>query len=105
MADAKISEPISQSVGRWFTPRRSLNRRIEREGGAATVEDVARWLLGPGRTLRQTSDLLHELSWRLYNVGVPLARTTFHIGTLHPQFLGLFCRWYRSTGQTEEASI
>jgi adenylate cyclase len=104
MADAKLSESGVHGIAPWFTPRRSLNRKIEHDG-ALSLDDVARWLLGPGRTIRQTSDLLHELSWRLCAAGIPLARTTFHISTLHPQFLGLFCRWYRATGQTEEASI
>jgi adenylate cyclase len=105
MADAKILGSIQQGTTPWFTPRRSLARRIEPGDAASTVEDVARWLLGPGRSLGQSSDLLHELSWRLNAAGIPLARTTVHIGTLHPQFLGLFCRWRRATGETEESSI
>jgi adenylate cyclase len=105
MADTKFSEPVVQGGTHWFTPRRSLNRQIDHDGRAVSIEDVARWLLGPGRTIRLTSDLLHELSWRLCKAGVPVARTTFHIGTLHPQFLGVFCRWTRTSGQTEEASI
>jgi adenylate cyclase len=105
MADAKVSDSLWQDAAPWFTPRRSLNRRVDQPKSDFSVEDVARWLLGPGRTLRQVGDLLHDLSWRLVAAGIPVARTTFHIGTLHPQFLGLFCRWYRATGQTEEASI
>jgi adenylate cyclase len=105
MADAKVSDSLWQDAAPWFTPRRTLNRLVEKPKSDFSVEEVARWLLGPGRTIRQTSDLLHDLSWRLTAAGIALARTTFHIGTLHPQFLGLFCRWYRSTGQTEEGSI
>jgi adenylate cyclase len=105
MAEAEAPESQDQAVARWFTPRRSLNRKIAPLEPSAGVNDVARWLLGPGRAIRHTSELLHELSWRLYATGVPLARTTFHIGTLHPQFVGLFCRWQRRTGETEEASI
>lgn len=105
MAEARTSEPRAQGVQRWFTPKRSWDRRPDRQDGAWSIDDVARWLLGPGRAIRDSSELLHELSWRLYAAGLPLARTTFHIGTLHPQFLGLFCRWQRATGRTEEASI
>jgi adenylate cyclase len=105
MTEVKAADSGKQGVARWFTPRRSLNRTVEQAEPAPTIEAVARWLLGPGRTIRQTSELLHELSWRLSAAGIPLARTTFHIGTLHPQFLGLFCRWQRATGETEESSI
>ncbi|HEX2113415.1 MAG TPA: adenylate/guanylate cyclase domain-containing protein [Alphaproteobacteria bacterium] len=105
MAQPQAPDPKEQDVARWFTPRRKLDRKVEAAGTASGIDDVARWLLGPGRALRQTSDLLHELSWRLCAAGIPLARTTFHIGTLHPQFVGLFCRWQRTTGETEEASI
>jgi adenylate cyclase len=105
MPDAKLSESAAPTGAAWFTPRRSLNRKVDHDGNALTVEDVARWLLGAGRTIRQIGDLLHELSWRLVVAGIPLARTTVHIGTLHPQFLGLFARWYRATGRTDEASI
>ena len=91
------------TVSRWFTPIRKLQPTAPL--AKMTIEDVTRWLLGPARALRHSSELLHELSARLVAAGLPLARTTFHIGTLHPQFLGLFCRWQRSTGHTEEASI
>jgi adenylate cyclase len=105
MAEARVLEAGERGAASWFTPKRSVDRRPEKYDVAPTVDEVARWLLGPGRSIRQSSDLLHELSWRLCAAGISLARTTFHIGTLHPQFLGLFCRWRRATGQTEEASI
>jgi len=91
------------TVSRWFTP----TRRLEPKAALArmTPDELARWLLGPGRTIRRSSELLHELCARLCAAGLPLARATFHIGTLHPQFLGLFCRWEKATGETEEASI
>ena len=69
------------------------------------MDDVARWLLGPARLIRSPADLLDQLSWRMLAAGLPIARTTFHIGTLHPQFLGVFCRWRRATGRTDEAAI
>lgn len=94
---------IQDTVSRWFTPTRKLEPAAPL--AEMTIDDVTRWLLGPARTLRHSSELLHELSARLAAAGLPLTRTTFHIGTLHPQFLGLFCRWQRSTGHTEEASI
>jgi adenylate cyclase len=103
MTETKERKAPTESFTRWFTPIRRLDRVIPQV--ETTIDDVARWLLGPARALRHSSELLHELSARLVAAGLPLARTTFHISTLHPQFLGLFCRWDRETGYTEEASI
>jgi adenylate cyclase len=98
--------PSAPTPSRWFTPRRVLRRAppedLER---APTVEDIVRWLLGPGRAIGPPAELLHEVSWRLVSAGVALARTTFHIGTLHPQYVSVFCRWLRSSGETLEAAI
>ena len=82
-----------------MTPKRSLKREPIKQEGAPSIDEVTRWLLTPGRGTSQPAELLSDLSWRLVAAGIPLARTTFHIGTLHPQFLGMFCRWERATGR------
>jgi adenylate cyclase len=105
MADATLSPRIGPDVSRWLTPKRSLKRLPTTFDRAPTIEDVARWLLGPGRATSQPAELLHDLSARLVAAGLPLTRTTFHIGTLHPQFLGMFCLWDAATGETQEGSI
>lgn len=100
--DTQAREPAP--VETWFTPIRSFPSAAP-QLGRSDPADVARWLIGPGRALTEPAALLDELSWRLVAAGVPLARTTFHIGTLHPQFLGLMCRWQRRLGHTDEAAI
>jgi adenylate cyclase len=41
-----------------------------------------------------------EFAWRLLAAGFPLLRTTLHVRTLHPQYLGASFVWWRTTGQT-----
>src|SRR5262245_51482576 len=105
MAEATLFPRVGPDVSRWLTPKRSLKRLPTTFERAPTIEDVARWLLGPGRATSQAAELLHDLSARLVAAGLPLTRTTFHIGTLHPQFLGMFCRWDAATGETQEGAI
>jgi adenylate cyclase len=105
MAEATLSTRSTPGVSRWLTPKRSLKRQPEAHERATSIDDVARWLLAPGRATNPPAELLNDLSWRLVAAGIPLSRTTFHIGTLHPQFVGMFCRWDRATGETQEGAI
>jgi adenylate cyclase len=88
-----------------------LGRTIERPpesrrfDDCTSLADVMRWLLGPARRIRGSLELLDELCWRLLAAGVPLARMTFHLPTLHPQYYGTGCRWHRTTGLTEEVLV
>jgi adenylate cyclase len=105
MAEATLSSRPASEASRWLTPKRSLKGQPEAFERPPTIDDIARWLLAPGRAMSPPAELLNDLSWRLVAAGIPLSRTTFHIGTLHPQFLGMFCRWERATGETEEGAI
>jgi adenylate cyclase len=89
----------------WFTPKRVVDAAPEPLDRPPTVDDIVRWLLGAGRAIGPPAEVLHALSWRLVAAGIPLARTTFHIGTLHPQFVSVFCRWQRKSGETLEGAI
>jgi adenylate cyclase len=51
------------------------------------------WLVNEARHLRFADDLLAELGRRLIADGMPLARATIHVRTLHPQFLGANMLW------------
>jgi adenylate cyclase len=105
MTEATVSTRGTSTIRPWFAPTRSLKRPPDTHERALTIEEIARWLLAPGRAMSSPAELLHDLSWRLVAAGIHVARTTFHIGTLHPQFVGMFCRWQRATGETHEASI
>ena len=61
---------------------------------AAAVPVIA-WLLGDARTLPNGPAALKELGLRLNAAGLRLARASFHVRTLHPQFFGIGFFWYR----------
>ncbi|MGI9492166.1 MAG: adenylate/guanylate cyclase domain-containing protein, partial [Geminicoccaceae bacterium] len=57
--------------------------------------DITEWLLGEAKTLPRGPVLLKELGARLNAAGLPLARISFHVRTLHPQLYGIGFYWYR----------
>jgi len=88
-----------------------LGRVVERApdkrrfDGCTNIADVAAWLMSSARRIPDALELLDELCWRLVAIGIPLARMTFHLPTLHPQYYGTGCRWTRATGITEETLV
>ena len=69
-------------------------------GSEPEVAGLVRWLVDEGRFAPDTGELLRLLSERLVALGVPLARATTHIRTLHPEFRGIMRLW--RPGQTTE---
>ncbi|MFO0996456.1 MAG: adenylate/guanylate cyclase domain-containing protein [Alphaproteobacteria bacterium] len=59
------------------------------------------WLIGQGPAAADVGALLAELGERLNAEGVPLARSTTHVLTLHPQFRGVMRLWKRGQGTRE----
>jgi adenylate cyclase len=53
------------------------------------------WLIGDARRLPDDATLLRALCERLVEAGMPLARASFHIRTLHPQLFGMGFYWQR----------
>lgn len=91
----------AQRLGRVF--ERPLEQR--RFANCTSITDVATWLMTSARQSPDALELLDELCWRLVAAGVPVARMTFHLPTLHPQYYGTGCRWTRATGLTEETLV
>ncbi len=54
---------------------------------------LAGWLIDEGRFAPDIGTLLQHLSERLLAAGVPLARASTHVRTLHPEFRGVACLW------------
>ena len=65
----------------------------------ANAGPIIAWLLSDARTLPNGPAALKELGERLNVAGLQLARASFHVRTLHPQFFGIGFYWYR--GQDE----
>jgi adenylate cyclase len=57
------------------------------------------WLIGDARRLPDGPTLLAELCQRLLDLGLPLARASFHLRTLHPQLFGVAFYWDRGADQ------
>lgn len=72
---------------------------------APAAGSISDWLLGEGRHIATLPELFDALCWLLVARGVPLARTTLHVGTLHPLYLGTGCRWRRDDETTVEFQV
>ncbi|MGH6725303.1 MAG: adenylate/guanylate cyclase domain-containing protein [Pseudolabrys sp.] len=64
-----------------------------------TIDAIIDWLAGAARQVSLVKGF-DEFSWRMLAAGFPLLRTTLHVRTLHPQYLGATFVWWRTTGQT-----
>ena len=60
------------------------------------------WLAGPAQQVGVPSLIgeFDEFAWRMLAAGFPLLRSTLHLRTLHPQYLGANFVWWRTTGRT-----
>ena len=67
--------------------------------------DAVHWVLTDGHRAANLAELLNSLAWRLVGEGIPLSRATFHVGTLHPQLLGVGARWQRNRDLVEESRV
>jgi adenylate cyclase len=60
---------------------------------------VLDWLIGEARQLPDGPTLLRQLCTRLLDLGLPLARASFHMRTLHPQLFGIGFYWHRGADE------
>lgn len=66
------------------------------------VTAIIDWLLGSeARRLQNAAAILKELCPRVNAAGLPLARVSFHVRTLHPQLFGVGFFWYRGRDDIE----
>jgi adenylate cyclase len=73
------SAAVPDAAGTWPTAR----------------SPIIDWLIGDARRLPDDATLLRALCERLVEAGMPLARASFHIRTLHPQLFGMGFYWQR----------
>ena len=59
------------------------------------IAQVSRWLTGEGRFVGGNRELLEKLCALIVEVGVPLARSWFHIRALRPGYAGVSRIWRR----------
>ena len=65
-----------------------------------TIDAIIDWLADTARQIPSLVSGFDEFAWRILAAGFPLLRTTLHVRTLHPQYLGASLVWWRTTGQT-----
>lgn len=63
------------------------------------------WLAREARAAPHLAAIIDGLAQRLRRAGVPLARLTIHIGTVHPQLLGYGCVWSLAAGYCVEYEV
>ena len=68
-------------------------------GWPAARSPVIDWLIGEARRLPDDATLLRALCERLVEAGLPLARASFHIRTLHPELFGMGFYWHRGVDE------
>lgn len=66
---------------------------------------VAAWLLGDALAVPDLLRLFDGLVWRLVAAGFPLDRASLHVGTLHPQVVGLAWNWSRDDALCDEVRV
>ena len=71
---------------------------VELEHGDRRTDPVAQWLIEEAWRLRDTADLIAQLSQRMFDGGIPLWRLNYLMTTLHPELLGWRYMWGRGKG-------
>ena len=71
-----------------------------------TPEEIEAWLLGAALREDDTVALVEAFAWRLAAAsGLGIDRISLHVGTLHPQAIGLAWNWSRGDGLCDEIRV
>ena len=101
-----ISDPPLDPAPRHYPPTVSLVRRSARGPAAApagiTVPQIEQWLLRDAAREPEMVRLFESFVWRMVAAGLPIDRTTVHVGTLHPQLVGYAWSWLINDGLCDE---
>jgi adenylate cyclase len=103
MRESDRKDPVTDR--RYLTTREVVQRPPEERPTHDSIQAIGEWLVGPARHIPSGVSTFDELAWRLMAAGLPLLRASFHARILHPQFLGTYLVWWRTTGQTVQTMI
>src|SRR5271154_2646951 len=104
MADVD-RKPIVSIDAQYFPPGETLERPPADRPKHDTIDAIIEWLSGPAGKIPTLIEEFDEFAWRMLAAGFPLLRATFHLRTLHPQYLGATFVWWRTTGQTVQTFV
>jgi adenylate cyclase len=104
MADVDRS-PIVSIDPQYFPTGEVVERPPSERPKNDTLDAIIDWLGGPAGQIPSLTEEFDEFAWRMLVAGFPLLRMTFHLRTLHPQYLGATFVWWRTTGQTVQTFV
>jgi adenylate cyclase len=104
MVDADPSPTVGIDP-QYFPPGEVVERPPVERPEHDTIDAIIDWLGGPAGQIPSLIEEFDEFAWRMLAAGFPLLRTTFHLRTLHPQYLGATFVWWRTTGQTVQTYV
>ena len=104
MVDADPS-PIVGIDQQYFPPGGAVERPPAERPKHDTIDAIIDWLGGPAGQIPSLIEEFDEFAWRMLAAGFPLLRATFHLRTLHPQYLGATFVWWRTTGRTVQTFV
>jgi adenylate cyclase len=104
MADVDRS-PIVSIDPQYFPTGEVVERPPSERPKNDTIDAIIDWLGGPAGQIPSLIEEFDEFAWRMLAAGFPLLRTTFHLRTLHPQYLGATFVWWQTTGQTVQTFV
>src|SRR3984885_5423644 len=104
MADIDRNPQVSIDP-QYFPPGEVMERPPAARPRHDTIDAIIEWLGGPAGQIPSLIEEFDEFAWRMLAAGIPLLRTTFHLRTLHPQYLGATFIWWRTTGQTVQTYV
>lgn len=95
---AQIDENFVRTVETYERPEAERSVRD-------TVDGIVAWLIGRARRIDDPLMVFDEFAWRLLAAGFPVLRVTLHARTLHPQYVGQFMQWWRTTATSTRTMI
>lgn len=70
-----------------------------------TPAQIEAWLLEDALAAGDLLEFYQEFLWRMLRAGMPVERSSLHVGTLHPQVLGYVWMWNSDDGFCDEGVI
>lgn len=98
-------DPSPRSYPAFVSLQRRSARGAASAPGTTDCDAIESWLLGDAATEDDLLTFYESLVWRLVAAGLPLDRTSLHVGTLHPQLFGFAWNWSLADGLCDEVRV
>ncbi|GGB53448.1 adenylate cyclase [Roseibium aquae] len=95
-------DPAPRSYPSFVILTRRSNRGASCVPENQSLEDVKQWLVREATGIADVLLLFEEYMWRCRAAGIPVDRSTLHVGTLHPRMIGFSWSWNTDDGLCDE---